>query len=85
MIFQTQKHHTAFLAHLALKDSDNSLARVLRLCRQGNALYLYFISISPEGHSLLQEENDAMVNQLANNGLAGDGSNICLFNSMYVL
>jgi hypothetical protein len=26
-----------------------------------------------------------MVNQLANNGLAGDGSNTCLFNSMYLL
>ncbi len=78
MNFQAQKHHTAFLAHLAIEDSDNSLARILRSGKQG-------ICSVPMFHAIRRKENAGMVDKLAGYWLADDGPGIYLSNSMYLL
>jgi hypothetical protein len=54
--FKHKKHRTAFLAYSALEDPDNSLTRVLKLGKQRNTLYLYFISILQRAVRSLEEK-----------------------------
>jgi hypothetical protein len=79
-----QQHHTAFLPHSALEDSENSLARVLRLGKQWNALYLYFISF-PQEAIFSPGEDCIMVDKLVNNGLAIEAVDVYLCKSTYLL